>query len=112
MFDCLETHTPTADCRAAAPQDAATQASPLTAVQISRRHPGRSWLRLRGQGAQAAQLARAREVALYLDAEVERLDDGSLLIVGLNLNATLTLSERFGRELACEAQIASAAQYG
>ncbi|QDQ26055.1 hypothetical protein FNU76_06665 [Chitinimonas arctica] len=107
MFDCLdlspaEFESPSAD----AGQDHVPSLPALDANQLDRRYAGRSWLHMAARKGRHAKLARAREVALYLDAEVQRLDDGSLLVLGLSLTGTLLLSERFGDDLAIRAQIA------
>lgn len=113
MFDCLDTSVLDTEFRPSTPAGRPGHINPApTALQLARRYPGRSWLRLRPQPGQLAQLAKAREVALYLDAQVEKLADGSVLILDLTLNETLALSERFGRELASEALIAGDARYG
>ncbi|MGQ5522028.1 hypothetical protein ACUHMQ_02080 [Chitinimonas sp. PSY-7] len=106
MFDCLDT-TPYNSVNplptTAVPEPAQ---SPPSALQLARRYPGRSWLCLWPKPGYETQLAKAREVALYLDAEVKRQEDGSLLILDLSLNETLAISQRFGRVLASEAMIA------
>lgn len=113
MFDCIDTplpefDTPSADHsgrRAApAPQPAAQPVVPSD--QLARRHAGRNWARFAARPGRQAALARLREVALYLDAQVERLADGGVLVLDLSLNETLALVERFGGELAVEAGIA------
>ncbi|QNM97871.1 hypothetical protein [Chitinimonas koreensis] len=73
---------------------------------MARRHAGRNWARFAARPGRQAALARLREVALYLDAQVERLADGGVLVLDLSLNETLALVERFGAELAVEAGIA------
>lgn len=103
MFDCLETHC---DAASTASPKAVASRPTLDPQQLERRLAGRNWLRLNALSGQHAQLARAREIALYLDAETSYLQDGSLLIVGLSLIETLALTERFGADLSCSAGIA------
>lgn len=113
MFDCLDTSASaygTYGCDRASLQDSTIDARTVS-QQLARRHAGRNWLRLSAGKGQQTLLAKAREVALYFEGQIERLPDGSLLILDLTLNETLALSERFGRELALEASIAGQGHY-
>ena len=109
MFDCLDTSS--LNLRAPTPlpaeQPAAQRLSPSASA---RQHAGRNWVRFSAGCAGYAELARVREVALYLNASVERLTDGSIVLLGLNLSEILALSERFGNALAVEAHIANGAR--
>ncbi|MBV1775945.1 hypothetical protein KSF73_09475 [Burkholderiaceae bacterium DAT-1] len=98
MFDCLEI-TPALRAQRG---DAILNKDSLT-----RRFVGQNWARLKSRGPESMiELAKVRELALYLDAELYRVDDGSLALVGLSLNELLALNERFGQKLAIEAVIA------
>lgn len=108
MFDCLDTAIATPRCAdAGQPLCAASPAAVLPdALSLTRRYPGRSWLRVTARAGRASELARLREVALHFGAEVEKLGEGTLLVLGLSLNQTLALNECFGHELALAAHAA------
>ncbi|PHV10957.1 hypothetical protein [Chitinimonas sp. BJB300] len=109
MFDCLDTTAYSADNASITPVPESLPLTP-TALQLARLYPGRSWLCLWPRPGYETQLAKAREVALYLDAEVKKQEDGSLLILDLTLNETLAISQRFGCVLASEALISGASR--
>ncbi|GAB3258786.1 hypothetical protein [Chitinimonas naiadis] len=112
MFDYLDAPLPSFDDNGTSrDRDTTPTVEPLDTLAITRRHPGRNWARFVARPGRQAALARLREVALYLNAQVERLADGGLLVLGLSLNETLSLAERFGEELAVEAGISGHAQY-
>jgi len=102
MYDCLD--LPAGGFRAHA-----TPVTPVAAkastLELERRFSGRSWVRFSPRGEAASELARVREIALYLNAQVERLQDGSLVVLGVNIAETLALSSRFGEALAVEAHL-------
>ncbi|HEY9104884.1 hypothetical protein [Chitinimonas sp.] len=110
MFDYLDTPLPSFDnsSNQAESTPAVATRAPLA---LARQHAGRNWARFAARPGRQAALQRLREVALYLDARVEKLADGGLLVLGLSLNETLSLAERFGDELAVEAGIAGRAHY-
>lgn len=111
MYDCLLEQTPVQFEPSTAPA-----VRPVTLAwsgfPLEKRYAGRSWARfsVRRDDDYAA-LNRLREAALYLGCEVDRLTDGSIVVVGLTLNETLALSERFGERLAVEATIAGQARF-
>lgn len=106
MFDCLDTTACTASA-ATSTNACHTEPRPaLTPAQIERRYLGQNWLHVTSHQHQFSLLARVREMALYLDADVTYLADGSLLILGLGLDDTLALSQQFGAQIAIEAGIA------
>lgn len=108
MFDHIDTPLPSFDNsgREFEPAAAAVPRQPL-----ARQHAGRNWARFAARPGSQASLLRLHDVALHLDAQVEKLADGGLLVLGLSLNETLSLAERFGDELAVEAGIAGRAHY-
>ncbi|WP_374352770.1 hypothetical protein [Chitinimonas sp.] len=102
MFDCLDRadHHTDFSCESSTPERLAPPAN------LARRYAGRSWARFSPRSRSSVELGKVREVALYFEAKVERLSDGSLLVLDLSLNETLALSERFGHALAIDAHIA------
>lgn len=107
MYDCLDTSIHTAETVSSSP---AFLEAP-TLAELLRRHGGRSWAHFKVKAGAATELARLREVALYLGAGIERLADGSLVVLGLSLSQTLALSERFGATLAVAAHIAGEGEH-
>ncbi|MFC4161205.1 hypothetical protein [Chitinimonas lacunae] len=111
MYDCLLEDNPAQFDTAATPV-----ARPVTLAwsgfRLEKHYAGRSWARFSvRRDDDYGVLSRLREAALYLGCEVDRLDDGSIVVVGLTLNETLALSERFGERLAVEATLAGQARF-
>ncbi|MBV8656664.1 MAG: hypothetical protein JO142_02455 [Burkholderiales bacterium] len=102
MYDCLD--LPAGGFRARSTPSVPVSAK-ATTLELERRFSGRSWVRFSPRGEGGSELARVREIALYLNAQVERLQDGSLIVLGVNIAETLALSSRFGDALAVEAHL-------
>ena len=102
MYDCLDLP---ADGFRQRSSTAAAPAPRATSLDLARRFGGRSWVRFSPRGEAGSELARVREIALYLNAQIERLQDGSLIVLGVNVAETLALSSRFGEALAVEAHL-------
>jgi hypothetical protein len=102
MFDCLDTFHSAAKLPAA--QKAASRPSPAV---LARQYAGRNWVRFQARDDGYSALAKVREIALYLNAKIERTSDDSIVLLDLSLTEILALSDRFGDTLGVEAHIST-----
>ncbi|MBV8467678.1 MAG: hypothetical protein JO218_17190 [Burkholderiales bacterium] len=102
MFDCLDTF------HSAAKLPSAQKAATPSPAALARQYAGRNWVRFQARDNGHSALAKVREIALYLNAKVERTSDDSIVLLDLSLTEILALSDRFGDALGVEAHISTA----
>ncbi len=113
MFDCLAQATSVLSDNVSTPVQPLRQPKRrINPLQLEKQFRGRNWSRFESLNhTSPATLARLREAALLLGIQVERLGDGSLLLLDLSLGESLSLAGRFGSELAVSGHFAGSGHH-